>query len=48
METSENGVTRRELLKKSLKTAGYVAPAMVFLSMASLDAWACKYKKTKK
>ena len=48
METSKNKVTRRDLLKKSLKTAGYVVPAMVFLSMGSLDSWASGYGKPKK
>ena len=44
METSRNKITRRDLLKKSLKTAGYVAPAMMFLSMGSLSAWAKSYR----
>ena len=47
METSRNKVTRRDLLKKSLKTAGYVVPAMMFLSMGSLSAWAKSYRNGK-
>ena len=36
-------ISRRELLKKGLKTAGYAIPAMMLLKMGSLNAWACNY-----
>jgi hypothetical protein len=45
MENSMNKVTRRDILKKGLKTAGYVVPAMAFLSMGSLDSWAKSYHR---
>ena len=36
-------ISRRELLKKGLKTAGYAIPAMMLLKMGSLNAWASNY-----
>ena len=39
----KNEISRRELLKKGLKTAGYAIPAMMLLKMGSLNAWASNY-----
>ena len=36
-------ISRRELLKKGLKTVGYAIPAMMLLKMGSLNAWASNY-----
>lgn len=43
-EKEQKAVSRREFLKKNLKKAGYIAPALMVLSLASLDAWARDYR----
>jgi len=36
-------ISRRDLLKKTLKTAGYTVPVLMALSSLSLNAWANSY-----
>ena len=36
--------SRREFLKKAIKTTGYTIPAMMVLRMGSTKAWAQKYE----
>ena len=46
-ENSLNRVTsRRDFLKKSLKTVGYSIPVMMAFSSVALNAWADKYTFT--
>ena len=43
-ELSKARMTRRELLKKSIKVAGYSVPVMFAVSIGSLDVWARNYR----
>jgi len=42
-ELNETSTSRRDFLKKSLKTVGYSIPAMMVFSSVSLNAIARKY-----
>ena len=44
-ELNKTPTSRRDFLKKSIKTVGYSVPAMMIFSSVSLDAFARSYRR---
>ncbi len=42
-EQPEKQISRREFLKVTLKTTGYVLPAIAVIKLNTVDAWANSY-----
>ena len=42
-EQRENQISRREFLQGTLKTTGYVLPAIAVIKLNTVDAWANSY-----
>jgi hypothetical protein len=42
-EQHEKQISRREFLKGTLKTTGYVLPAIAVIKLNTVDAWANSY-----
>jgi len=42
-EKREKQISRREFLKRTLKTTGYVLPAIAVIKLNTVDSWANSY-----